>query len=113
MTVKVLKIVATTVLTNASAAYGTAVGTGVTQVIKRAIFSNTSGSPATLTVNIVPTAGSAVVGNQVINARTIQNGETYISPELAGMELITGDQIYANASANTAINMTISGIQVS
>ncbi|MDE2439728.1 MAG: hypothetical protein KGP14_01795 [Betaproteobacteria bacterium] len=113
MTVKLIKIVAATMLTNTSAAYGSSVGTGVTQVVKRAVFSNTSGSSVTITVNIVPQGGAVSTTNQIINARTLQAGESYVSPELAGLELITGDQVYAQASVISAINMTISGIQVS
>jgi hypothetical protein len=113
MSIIISKLVATTQLTNASAGYGTAVPAGVTQIIKRAVFSNTGAVPRTITVNVVPTAGAASVANQIINARTLQSGETYVSAELSGMELIAGDQLFAQASANTDVNMTVSGIQVS
>lgn len=112
MTVSVLKIVSTVNLTTSSVGYGSAVGTAVKQVIKRAIFSNFSGSSVTITVNIVPST-SPSTANQVINAHAIQAGETYVAPELSGMVLQPADQIYASCSAASAVNMTVSGIQVS
>lgn len=112
MTISVLKIVATTDLTTSAVGYGSAVGTAVTQVVKRAIFSNHSGSSVTITVNIVPST-SPGTGNQIINAKALQSGETYVSPELSGMVLQPLDQIFALCSAGNAVNMTVSGIQVS
>ena len=113
MTVVVKKLVPTTQLTTSATGYGTAVPSGVNQLIKRAVFSNTGAVPHTITVNIVPTSGSPVTGNQVINARTLQAGETYVSSEMAGMVLLPGDQVYALASAGTDVNMTINGLQIS
>ncbi len=113
MAVAVIKIVATTQLTASSAGYGTVVPSGVKQVIKAAVFSNTGTVPRTITANVVPAAGTASVSNQLINARTLQAGETYKSPELSGMTLVSGDQVFMNASANTDVNVTISGVQVS
>ena len=113
MTVVVKKLVPTTQLTTTATGYGSAVPGGVNQVIKRAVFSNTGTVPRTITVNIVPIAGSAVVSNEIINARTLQAGETYVSPELAGMVLLPGDQIFAQASAGTDVNLTVSGLQIS
>lgn len=111
MSVVPLKIIATTNLTTSAVGYGSAVGTGATQVIKRAIFSNYSGASVTITVNVVAGGGSATTSNQVIDAVSIAAGSTYVSPELSGMTLVAGDQIFALASANSSVNMTVSGIQ--
>lgn len=113
MTVKITKLVAATQLTASSVLYGAACPANVTQIIKRAVFSNTDVAPRTITVNIVPTAGSATAANQIINARALQAGETYVSPELSGYELVPGDQIFALADVTLKVNMTVNGIQVS
>lgn len=112
MTVSILKIVPTTNLTTSSVGYGSAVGTAVRQIVKRAIFSNYSAASVTITVNIVPST-SPGTDNQVINAHVLQAGETYVAPELSGMVLQPLDQIYASCSAANSVNMTVSGIQVS
>ncbi len=113
MTVIIKKIVPATQLTTSSAGYGAVVPNGVNQVVKRAVFSNTGTLPRQITVNVVPAGGTPTIANQIINARTLQALETYVSPELAGYELLPGDQIFASASANTDVNFTCNGIQVS
>ncbi len=113
MTVIIKKIVPATSLTTIITGYGVVVPNGVNQVVKRAVFSNTGTVPRQITVNAVPAGGSATVANQIINARTLQAGETYVSPELAGYELLPGDQLFMSASANVDVNVTINGIQVS
>jgi hypothetical protein len=106
MTITVVKIVPTTNLTTSSVSYSGTIGTGVKQIVKRAIFSNYSAGSVTITVNVVASGGSASTANQVINARA------FVSPELSGLTLIAGDQIFALASANSSVNITVSGIQV-
>lgn len=112
MTVSPLKIVPTTVLSTVATAYGSAVGVGFQQMIRRAVLTNysTAGVP-TITVNIASTTGSTL-SNQLIS-RALQVGETYVAPELAGMILRPGEQVYASCSLSSSVNMTISGIQVS
>lgn len=113
MTVRDVKIVATTQLTASSVGYGTAVPVGTVQIVKRLVFSNTGTVPRQITANIVPTAGSATVANQLINAKTLQAGESYVSPEFAGLSMVAGDQLFMFASAPTDVNVTCSGVQVS
>ena len=114
MTTQATKLVPTTLLTGASASYGSAPGAGVVQIIQRAVFCNTDAATHAITVNIVPAAGSASSDNEVINpiGRVLQPGETYVSPELAGMELIAGDLIFAFCDTASKVNMTISGLTV-
>lgn len=78
--------------------------------VARAIFSNTDSSPRTITVNI--TTGSSSAANQIINARTLAPGETYVSPELAGAVIPAGSSIRGVASAASVIVVTMSGITV-
>lgn len=114
MTVRITKIYPTADLTNTSTAIGTAVAAGVSQVIKRAVFNNhDTSTPRSVTVYVVASAGSATAANQIITAKVLQPGEAYVSPELAGLELIAGDQLYALADTASKVNLTISGITVS
>ena len=83
-----------------------------TTVIKRATFSNTSSSAKTITVNLVPGGSAIATANQIINARSLAAGETYVAPELTNQVLATTGMIYANADASGAVSMTISGVQI-
>lgn len=114
MTITAIKIVPTQFLTNASAAYGTAPASNVIQNITRAVFSNTDTAPHAITVNVVASGGSADTGNQLVSpiGRILQPGETWVSPELAGLNLVGGDQIYAHTDAASVVNVTISGLQI-
>lgn len=111
MTVRAQRLVPGSQLTTSTATYYTA-PTGTTAVLKRAVFSNTTASPVTIRANVVTLAGSASASNQVINDRTVAPGESYISPELAGIVLGAGDFLQALASANTSITLVVSGIQI-
>jgi hypothetical protein len=107
-TVLQAQLLAPTVLTAAAVAVYTAPAL-TTVKIGRAVFSNTDTSPHTITVNIGTTATAA---NQIINARTLAAGETYVSPELAGLVIPAGQQMWALASTATIVNMTMSGITI-
>lgn len=79
-----------------------------TAKISRAVFSNPDTSAHTITVNI--TTGTSTAANQVINARTVSPGETYVSPELAGAVIPAGSSIRGLASSAGQIVVTLSGI---
>lgn len=111
MTVRASRLVQGAQLTNVVATYYTA-PTGTTAVIKRAVFSNTTASPQTITVNVVTSGGTASAANQIINARTIAPGETYVSPELAGMVISPAETVQAVSSAGAAITFMASGILI-
>lgn len=80
--------------------------------IDKATFTNVSGATATLTINIVPAAGSASDANKVISARSLSAGETVSLPDLAGRFIGAGESIHWQASASTAINGAINGREV-
>lgn len=113
MSVLNTKLVATTTLTNAAAPYGSPCPNGVTQTVSRAVFANTDSVPHTVTAYCVATGGTAGVGNTILPARTLQPGESYVSPELAALTLNPGDQLYANASTGAVVTITVSGVQIS
>jgi hypothetical protein len=101
-------------LGNADAAIVTG-SNNVTTLIKRAVFTNTSASAVTLTINVVPNAGSSSAANRVIDPqrRTLAAGESYVSPELAGTVLSSGDMIRGLASTASVVTAMVSGVEIS
>ena len=112
MTVTAVKPVPTQFLAAAAAALGTAVPIGVVQTITRAVFVNTDTVPHQVTAYCVPNAGAAGPANVLVPTVTIQPGQTYVSPELAGLNMIVGDQLWAFADVANKVNFTVSGVQL-
>lgn len=95
-------------LTTSAAAVYTA-PTAVHAVVKKATFTNTSGSAVTLSVYRVPSGGSALPGNTVISAMSLAAGQAYVAQELDNVVLGPGDSIEAFASAATAVVAMLNG----
>lgn len=108
-TIVQVQLVAPTQLTNVDASYYTAPAL-TTAKVGRAVFSNTDTVAHTVTINVTSTTSSAA--NQVINARSLAPGESYVSPELAGVVLPPGYQIRGLADLAAKVTMVISGITV-
>lgn len=83
--------------------------TGVTTIIDKFTATNISATAATLSVNLVASAGSAANTNLIVKTKTLQPGETYTFPEIVGQVLNSGDFISTIASAATTINIRASG----
>jgi hypothetical protein len=73
---------------------------------------NYSASAATISVNVVTSAGSAGNNNLITKTKTLQPGEVYTFPELVGQVLNPGDFISTLAGTANAINMRVSGREV-
>ena len=82
-------------------------------IIDKFTATNISGSTATISVNLV--TGSDTPGNQnLINkSKSLSASETYTFPELVGQILPTTAYISTIASATSAINIRVSGREVS
>lgn len=111
MTVTTTQLIAPQHITNAAATYYTA--TRVTARVDSMTATNTDTVAHTLTVHVVPSAGSAATGNKIISAKSIMPGETYICFEMLGKAIPSGSFIQALADANTTIVLTASGIEIS
>ena len=72
---------------------------------------NTSGSAATLSVNLVPPGGTLGDSNQIVDERSISPGETYTFPELAGHVIQSSGFISTIASA-AGITIRASGVEI-
>lgn len=84
----------------------------VTAVIDKFTATNYSTTAATLSVNLVANGGAAGNDNLIVDARSIQPGETYTFPELTGHVLLSGGFISTLAGTASAINIRASGRQI-
>lgn len=73
---------------------------GVTATIDRMTATNTSGSPATVSVNLVPPSGTAGSDNLFASSVSIAAGDAYLFPEIVGHDLAAGSAISVIASAS-------------
>ena len=110
MTVTVKVLVPAKYAENAQTTQYTA--TGVTAIIDKFTATNISASAATISVNLVTTAGSAGNTNLITKTKTLQASEVYTFPELVGQVLGSGDFISTIAGTGSAINIRVSGRQV-
>ncbi len=86
--------------------------TGVTTIIDKFTATNYSANAATISVNLVTLAGSAGNTNIITKTKTLQASEVYTFPELVGQVLNPGDFISTIAGTASAINMRVSGREV-
>ena len=86
--------------------------TNVTTIIDKFTATNYSAAAATISVNLVTTVGSAGNQNLITKTKTLQPSEVYTFPELVGQVLNPGDFISTLAGTASAINMRVSGREV-
>lgn len=84
----------------------------MTTIIDKFTATNYSSTAATISVNLVTTAGSAGNQNLITKTKTLQPAEVYTFPELVGQVLNPGDFISTIAGTASAINMRVSGREV-
>lgn len=86
---------------------------GVTTIIDKFTATNYTTSAATISVNLVTLAGSAGNDNIITKTKTLQPAEVYTFPELVGQVLSSGAFISTIAGTASAINIRVSGREVS
>lgn len=84
----------------------------VVTIIDKFTATNYSASSATISVNLVTTAGTAGNANLITKTKTLQASEVYTFPELVGQVLGNGDFISTIAGTASAINMRVSGREI-
>lgn len=72
---------------------------------------NFSGTDKTVSIYLVPTAGTAGTGNIIYSSVNVAAGDTYII-DTERLVLADGDMIQALASSGLAITMTVSYVGV-
>ena len=110
MTVTVKVLVPAKIVENSQTTQYTA--TGVTAIIDKFTATNYTATAATISVNLVTVSGSAGNSNLITKTKTLQPSEVYTFPELVGQVLGIGDFISTIAGTATAINMRVSGREV-
>ena len=110
MTVTVKVLVPAKTVENSQTTQYTA--TGVTAIIDKFTATNYSAAAATISVNLVTAAGSSGNANLITKTKTLQASEVYTFPELVGQVLGVGDFISTIAGTASAINMRVSGREV-
>ena len=85
---------------------------GVTAIIDKFTATNYSATAATISVNLVTAAGSAGNDNLIVKTKTLQPSETYTFPELVGHALAPSGFISTIAGTSSAINIRVSGREV-
>lgn len=86
---------------------------GVTTIIDKFTATNVSGSTATISINLVTETYTPADSNLIVKNKSLAASETYIFPELVGQILQSGAFISTIASAGSAINMRVSGREIS
>ena len=84
----------------------------VTTIIDKFTATNISASPATISVNLVTETYTPSDSNLIVKDKSLAASETYIFPELVGQILGSGAFISTIASTASAINMRVSGREV-
>jgi len=83
-----------------------------TVIIDKFTATNISGTPATINVNLVTQTYTPGDSNLIVKDKLLAASETYIFPELVGQILGSGAFISTTASTASAINMRVSGREV-
>ena len=87
--------------------------TNVTAIIDKFTATNYSATAATISVNLVTGADTAGNQNLIMKLKTLQPAETYTFPELVGQVLAPSGFISTIAGTASAINIRVSGREVS
>ena len=83
--------------------------TNAKTIIDKFTVTNTTGTAATIGVNLVPEGGSASDSNLVLDAKSVPANGTYTCPELVGQILEAGGFISTIAGTATALTIRASG----
>lgn len=82
---------------------------GVTTIIDKFTATNHNAVAASISVNLVTSAGAAGNSNLITKTKTLQPSEVYTFPEIVGQALTAGDFISTLASSGTSITIRSSG----
>ncbi|MCE2686877.1 MAG: hypothetical protein LW839_08585 [Cryomorphaceae bacterium] len=85
---------------------------GCKTVIDKFTVTNNSAATVSLSINLIPSGGSASTANRVLNTRLIAVGECYICPEIVGQVLEDGGFISTLASAASSLTISASGREI-
>lgn len=81
-------------------------------VLTKVVIANQDTVNRTVSINLVPPAGTAGNGNRFVITKTIVPGETYLCPELSGQVIEPGGFLSAIASAASALTIRMNGQEI-
>jgi hypothetical protein len=81
-------------------------------IIDKFTVTNTSAANATISVNLIASAGTAGDSNLIIKTRAIAPNESYTCPELIGQVLESGGFISTIAGTASALTISASGREI-
>ena len=110
MTVSVKVLVPAQTVSNTQSTVYTA--NGVTAIIDKFTATNYSATAASISVNLVSVSNLPGDDNLIVKTKTLQASETYTFPELVGHVLNPGGFISTLAGTASAINIRVSGREV-
>jgi hypothetical protein len=110
MTVSVKVLIPAKIAENSQTTQYTA--SNVTTIIDKFTATNYSAASATISINLVTTAGAAGNLNLITKTKTLQPSEVYTFPEIVGQVLNVGDFISTIAGTAASINIRASGREV-
>lgn len=110
MAVTVVNIIPRKQAENAQTSQYTA--TNCKTIIDKFTVTNTTGTSATFSVNLVASGGSASAANRVLSLKSISPNETYTCPEVVGQTLESGGFISTLAGTATALTISASGREI-
>lgn len=87
--------------------------TNLTTIIDKFTATNYSAIAATISVNLVAYTDTAGNQNLIVKSKTLQPSETYTFPELVGQVLAPNGFISTLAGTANAINIRVSGREIS
>lgn len=85
---------------------------GVKARIHKFTLTNTDTVARTVSVNLIPPAGTAGSSNLIMKNRRILPGQTYECPELIAQLLEDGGKISTVASANSVVVCRVTGVEI-
>lgn len=94
--------------TSAAAVYTTPAGR--TGVVKQIIFNNTGSTATLISAHVVPNAGSASTGNQIITSLSIAGNSQIIWA--ADIPLAPGESLQLLAANASTVTATVTGIEI-
>lgn len=97
-------------LTTSAATYYTVPANTIT-TISACTLTNTTAGAVTATVYLVPSGGSAGVGNCILSARVIAAGESYNVGSAIGQTMQAAGTLQALAGAGASITLVASGYE--
>lgn len=81
-------------------------------IITKLTLTNTTGTPRTVDIHLIPSGGSATASNQVVDAYLVPANDQKVVYEAVGHVLEAGGFLQAVADAATAVTIIASGVEV-